>query len=479
MKTKTKNRKNSFLVLLLASLLALVNVGWAQTICTDNVNTAYGLSTSGALYPINLTTGAVGTVVESLTDGTNAAINANSIGYNSVNGRFYYFYRCSAGATPLSEFVSYNPSTNTLQVLTTPPFGTTTKIRSGCVNNSGTGYYCIDIVSSTPSLWYYNISAATWTKISSVFKNGATDYTATFQSLNSGDMAFDKLGNLWIVVSNSANYAMYKIPNPVPTTAQGATGITNVSQIIATTPTPGGVSLTGLSFNANGVAYLTSGSGVGANNNMLYKMTTSTSGLTYVATLSLNGAGDDLTSCVFSFVLPVKWIRFSADFIKNKGVQLKWDVAEDNSVTRYHIERSTNTNHWERLASVQRKMYAGASQASYEFTDFDFLPGTVYYRIVEEDATGNTHSSEIRKVITEDEAFSISPNPAKDKLTIKLKTPQATRVEIYNNNGMLVRSTTINRSGESIDISTFVKGNYFLRLSVDGVETAHGSFIKL
>src|SRR5881275_3031236 len=119
MKTKLKSRKALPPVLLFTTLLFYANYGRTQ-LCGDNVNTVYGLTTAGELYPVNINTGTVGTLVENLTDGVNPASNSNAIGYNSVSGKFYYFYRCAAATAPNIEFVSYNPATNSLQVLAAP-----------------------------------------------------------------------------------------------------------------------------------------------------------------------------------------------------------------------------------------------------------------------------------------------------------------------------------------------------------------------
>ena len=478
MKTKNKKLEKLFSFLLLAGLLVHADIVYSQTVCTDNTNIVYGLTVSGGLYPVNINTAVVGSQIESLTDGINPAVNANAIGYNSVNGKFYYFYRTSASPTaPFSEFVSYNPATNTLQVLATPPFGTTTKVRSGCVNNLGNGYYCIDIISGVCSLWYYNINTNTWTKISSSFKNGANDYTASFVSLNSGDMAFDSGGNLWMILSNTHNYAMYRIVDPVPTTAQ--TSVT-VEQLIPQIALPiDGAGFTGLAFNANGYVFLTTSSGTTAGHNLLYKMTNVASGITYVDSLTLGGTGDDLTSCTFTYVLPLRWLGFTTDFIKQKGVQLKWDVTEDDNIRQYYVERSTDAKKWERIASIQKGIHPYAPHTQYDYTDKDYQPGKIFYRIIGEDMYGETLTSAVKQMIVEEQGLIISPNPAKDILIIKQKIARACQLDIYDSFGKLMLSTKIKNSTETINISKLFKGNYFLKLSIDGAETVHSSFIKL
>lgn len=147
---------------------------------------------------MDVNTGAVGAAlfnVTTLTTGSPAE-NSNGMGYNTTNGKFYYFWRSAALAAPFHEFVSYDPATATLTNLSLAGFmsATTRKVRSGCVNNTGTGYYCFDAGGGAvpPSLYYFDIAAAVnpWTQITSVFKNGATDVSANFKNLNSGDMAF-------------------------------------------------------------------------------------------------------------------------------------------------------------------------------------------------------------------------------------------------------------------------------------------------
>lgn len=486
MKAKTQGRREIFSVLLLIGLMLHVNIGWGQTLCSDNTNTVYGFSTAGGVYPINVTSATVGAAVGSIYDGIRPDSNANAFGYNSINNKFYGFYRCAAAVAPLSEFISYSATTNTTTILATPPFGTTTKIRSGCVNNSGTGYYCFDIVGGTPSLWYYDIIANTWTKITSTFKkNGITDTTAVFQTLNSGDMAFDASGNLWMVISKSTQYAMYKILDPVPTTTQTSVAVKEIIPPTAT-PTrtgtaPNQASFTGLAFNSNGIAFLTTGSGSGAANNQLYKMASVASGLVYVGALSTPalGSGDDLTSCIYTSVLPVRWLDFNAQLKKQSGVQLSWDVAEDNTVKEYYVERSINANKWDRLSVVSRKGTPDLPHIQYDYTDYDYLPGKTFYRIIGVDLYGFTRTSEVKQVIAEDVNFAISPNPVKDILTIKQKNIRQGKVNIYDSYGKLVLSIDVSYSNESIDISRLGKGNYFLKLSVDGIQTAHGSFIKL
>src|SRR5580693_1453624 len=130
-------------------------------ICLDPVNTVYGMTNAGVIYPINVNTGSVGAAINPAYTG-NAASSSNAIGYNSSNGNFYYFKR-NYGASP-QEFVSFSPATNTYTILASSPV--TGNVNSGCVTTDGSGYYCID---QNANLAYYNIAANTWTIITSSF----------------------------------------------------------------------------------------------------------------------------------------------------------------------------------------------------------------------------------------------------------------------------------------------------------------------
>jgi len=181
----------------------------------------------------------------------------------------------------------------------------------------------------------------------------------------------------------------------------------------------------------------------------------------------------------FYFLLPVRWLSFTASLSKQSGVQLNWHVVEDNTVKQYHVERSTDGNKWKRLSVVKRKNVPDQPDIQYDYTDYDYLPGKTFYRIVSEDLYGETRTSEVRQIIAEDHDFTISPIPATDKLTVKQKNVRTSQVDIYDKYGRLILSSKLIYPNETVDISSLAKGNYFLKLNVDGIETAHASFIKL
>lgn len=458
-------------------VLLLPAAGLRAQICQDPTDTVYGLNLTGVITPINVNNATIGTNLDSLTDG-NTPINSNGIGFSKLNGRFYYFERSAAGSAFYQRFVYYDPTTATVLGRLAPPFSNTSKCRSGCMNTAGNGYYTIDPAgASGPTLYYFNALANTWTAITSVFKDPSNvDISATFVSLNSGDMAFDGNGNLWILCSNTSKYGLYKISAPVTTSAVAS--ITATQIIAPTTATPiAGFSITGLAFNATGALYLSTGSG----DNKLYKMTTAASPLTLVGTLPKDGVASDLTSCSYPMaVLASNYLGFET--VLKKDVELSWTVVEDASVASYLVEHSTDGGHWSVLASLPKNSGYEGGQVTYHYTHAQYAQGTNFYRIAQLSANGKESLSDVKLVNTvTDRKIYIGPNPASDILHIfNYKNNGGTCLaQVFDRSGRLLYYTLLEQSRQDIDISSLPKGSYILRVtpSAGGIATSH-SFIK-
>ena len=287
-------------------------------------------------------------------------------------------------------------------------------------------------------------------------------------------MAFDGLGRLWMVCSNSSNYAMYRIAAPLPTTAVASI---TVDTIIASTPTPTtpGVSITGIAFNSAGILYLSSGSGVGAGNNQLYKMTNPYSPLTNIGTLP-NGLGDDLSSCVYPFsVLPVSNFQFSSNFTDNT-VKLIWKADETDDVIRYDIESSADNKSWQKIASEFRNN--GSQSIPYSYTDLKYQSGLNYYRIAQISSTGAKKYSPVRSVkISNNNLINIRTNLVNNTIEIYSKyLPPKYVAQIYDVTGRLVFTGTPSQTSQSIDISNLLKGLYIIKFSASTQNSDLGTY---
>src|SRR5690349_16378283 len=75
----------------------------AQT-CANPADVIYGLSNTGFIYPLPISSGAMGGAINPAYTG-NAPVQSNGLGYSQLNGKFYYFKR-PPGSAP-QEFVSF------------------------------------------------------------------------------------------------------------------------------------------------------------------------------------------------------------------------------------------------------------------------------------------------------------------------------------------------------------------------------------
>lgn len=464
----TLNRKTILHVLASLLLVLLMQTTDAQ-VCSDPVNTIYGLNGSGFISPINVNTGNTGAAINPPYSG-NAPNQSNGLGYNSFNGRFYYFKRNTGGST--SEFVAFDPAFATVTILAACP--TTNTIHTGCVTNSGTGYYCNDI---NGNFYYYNIVANTWTTITStIFDNFGTDITSVIAARTSGDMAIDGLGNLWFVCSGAGTYGLYKFKAPLPTTAVASMTATQI--IDPNTVMPSGTGFQGAAFSPVGDLYLATGSG----DNKLYKLT-SFSTLSYFSTLSQDGIGNDLTSCNFPFgVLPVTWNGFTADVQGSHNVLLKWSVAQEFDAKGYYVEQSTDEVNWEDIGFVAATGSNKGMAQQYSFVHSNPVNGVHYYRIREVDIDGVFSNSVIRSVtIKSNNSVAIWPNPAIDELRIQQQVSGGSGVfhaQLFDQSGRMVIDNTLHSGTNTVNIKSLPTGTYIVRVQLANGEVYNQKLMK-
>jgi hypothetical protein len=244
--------------------------------------TIYGLSSNGQIkaFVSPATSGAMGPLVNSASYGSGA--NSNSLAYNPVNGKFYYFFIKLGGS---QTFVSYDPSTNSYSTLSLSGYSRTETVRGG-ITPDGTGYYTINV---NGGLEYYNIAANSWTFITSTYLDqSGNNISSQIAAASSGDVAIDGSGNLWLLAgsSTSSTYTLYKINAPLPTTSVSSV----TSKIVSTGAL--GTQPNGIAFSAAGEIYLTNTSP-----NTISRLNNNLT-ISNIGTLS-GGSSIDLTSCAF------------------------------------------------------------------------------------------------------------------------------------------------------------------------------------
>lgn len=146
--------------------------------------------------------------------------------------------------------------------------------------------------------------------------------------------------------------------------------------------------------------------------------------LTYAAGgLSIQPAGALCTPIsAFQVILPATLTAFRGTAAGPKHVRLDWDVAREENVSHYDVERSSNGQEWEVIGSVTA---AGDSDVAiqYGYDDLDPSGQRAFYRLHMIDLDGAEEYSGI--VIVEldqsgERTLSVFPNPATTRLSIQL-----------------------------------------------------------
>ena len=169
---------------------------------------------------------------------------------------------------------------------------------------------------------------------------------------------------------------------------------------------------------------------------------------------------------VTGLVTPLILNSFNAAKQEN-NVLLSWQTATEVYSSHFNIQRSIDAKDFATIGAVNVK---GAS--TYSFND-QFPPppkgGILYYRLEVVDKDGSKTYSEIRTVLltTDDSRFTITPNPARDIVTIAgSNIKQVSILDLYGRTVMTkeMKTNTIN-----LAINNLSKGVYLVKaIHTDG-----------
>lgn len=434
--------------LILASMFA------GAQLCSDPVNVIYGITNTGTIHAIDVNTGVVDPQINPAYPG-NAPDQSNGLAYNPINGKFYYFKRIPS--SPITEFVSFDPATNSYTILSSP--STSNPVYSGSITNDGTGYYCWD---TQGTLFYYQISNNTWTTISSNIKDQfGKDVDSIIRLHYSGDGAIDGSGNLWLMPSSATRYGLFKLNFPLPTAPVATVTVEQVIPMTVSTST-----FVGICFNTSGQIFMTTSS---AN---LYRLEDNLS-LTLMSTLSTNMA--DLTSCNFPLsVLAGTDYSFTA-LLVNGNVALAWKPSLQQGSVTYILERSRDGRRWNTLGTGNDLSF---SMNKISFIDASPNEGRNFYRIKIIDSRNNTTYSVVRTVeYHRSQTFTLWPNPVLNSVFIKNSAGNAVAI-VYSESGIRVKSAIITSGLNNIDLRTLPTGKYIITVVVAGGSSATFRIVK-
>ena len=435
--------KFSSIRILVIATMSLLYLETSSQICSNPTNVIYGVTNAGNIFPITVSTGIVGAQINAPYGG-NAALNPNGIGYNALNGRFYFFKR--APSSPPQEFISYDPVLGSTAILSSCP--TPNAVYVGCLTANGQGYYCWD---SQARLFYYNVMTNAWTLITSDLRDqNGKDVDSILRAHGSGDAAIDGSGNMIMLPASNSRFGVFRMNRPLPTAP--------VASLVVTEVLPMGnppAKFVGIALNSTGQIFMSTATP----NNRLYRLENNLT-LTFIANLS---AGmDDLTSCNFPFgLLEMEFKNFSAQ-LKGKSVQLKWDNLLKNGAT-YFIQRSADATHWSEIGSVSQS----GNASTLSFIDND--PGSPinHYRIYLVRPEGTSMYSEIKSVnLIRSNSFAVYPNPVEKVLCIQSSGIASRKklASIFDQTGRKLKEFALSSGTNWIDLESLPPGKYIVVL---------------
>lgn len=184
----------------------------------------------------------------------------------------------------------------------------------------------------------------------------------------------------------------------------------------------------------------------------------------------INAYFDDI-SLTKPVVVPVKLISFTGNEADGK-INLNWKVADEINLLQYEVEKSTDAVNFANIGGIKsgKKEYSFVDKNTSSYID------QYYYRLKMTDADGEFSYSSILPIkIKGQQSFAISPNPAKDFVTISgFEKPG--KINIINSNGSIVYNANTTAQAMKINIAALPAGLYVLRFS-NGKITSYKKFI--
>lgn len=174
--------------------------------------------------------------------------------------------------------------------------------------------------------------------------------------------------------------------------------------------------------------------------------------------------------------VPVKWINFFGEKLKNNTVKLTWNVNEiDNHF--YVVERSLDAQKFSTIGEVAASKDPGNNH-TYNFIDAQPFASTNFYRIKQVDKNGGYSYSSIVTISFDESIGSwvVYPNPTSDVVNLFSNANYKNlQVSVYDAIGKLVHTQikqNVNR-GEVIKVSllSFAKGVYSVKVQATNTES--------
>lgn len=160
--------------------------------------------------------------------------------------------------------------------------------------------------------------------------------------------------------------------------------------------------------------------------------------------------------------LPVKLVSFAGSVDSENTVALDWQVVEQENITAYDIQYSTNGRDFQHAGTVPAIQ---ASEASYAFRHHPPVnSAVVYYRLRISEGDGSQRFSKMISLKIQDlEPAFVYPNPASEGFRIKRHGAAGTTASLVDITGLNLKTWKFSSDEEYLDIRSLPAGVYFIR----------------
>ena len=182
------------------------------------------------------------------------------------------------------------------------------------------------------------------------------------------------------------------------------------------------------------------------------------------ATGGLDGFQIDNFS-VTSSVLTARLLDFSVQKNGSKS-HILWTADRQIDDVEFVLERAADPTNFEVLAII--KASDGFERKQYEFLDSNPYPGDNFYRLSLTDINGNTHYSEVERLVFSSHlGVRVYPNPASENLFVDIPSESSaeSRFRLYSLSGKLLMEKNLQVStSNELDLSALEPGIYLYEI---------------
>ncbi len=174
-------------------------------------------------------------------------------------------------------------------------------------------------------------------------------------------------------------------------------------------------------------------------------------------------------------VTPLDFLSFTAQKCNTNQVCLSWKTANEQNVSKFEIERSTDGRIFNAVKNEPAKNAISNNYNSVDDISALQNHSKLFYRLKQVDIDGRfTYSSRAEISLSKRRAISVYPNPASDKFyltgyeNIKL-------VQLFNADGKKIKEITVL---PDIEISNLANGLYYIKMLLKSGTSTELKFIK-